>query len=111
MRKRQRDAQRETLEALRFIEGQRPSDKTRQAVREAVASGQIEVPEDGFDAGTPWRWYPGGVPSFSMKDYAVRAGLVKAPVPGETFEQSELRRHGNFAASRAALRKVAEKAA
>jgi len=107
-RKRQRDAQRETLEALGFTEGERPSDKVRQALREAVAQGNL--PEEGLDDGTPWRYYPGGDPNFDGKAYAQRMWLASVP-PNETERESELRRHGEFAASRAELRRAVEKAA
>jgi len=60
-RHRARKARTEQLAAYDFAEGQRPSDKVRQALRAAVQIGELKVPKEGFDDGSPWRYYPGEI--------------------------------------------------
>lgn len=78
---RERQKRAEKLKALGFTEGERPSDKIRKQVRGAVTAGLVDVPEEGFDDGSPWRWYPGAGPAF-IKGYGERFGFNTAHTEG-----------------------------
>jgi hypothetical protein len=59
--KQYRDRQRHAETLKRHVGwelGTRPSEKQRKQIRELVRAGEVEVPEEGFNDGTPWAWYP-----------------------------------------------------
>lgn len=78
-RYRAKQARKEQLARYGFTEGERPTEKVRERVREAVRAGKLEVPEEGFDDGTRLNsgsrpsWYPAVPPEDRYgKGYAHR---------------------------------------